>query len=98
MSLSKASVKLLSESYLGQQVVVFLKDLNITTFDEEAGEARISMAIDGIVVEIDADFLHLGLPDGSITRSIPHTSVGLIEIMFTAETLDMDLPVDGDIH
>ncbi len=60
---------------------------------------RVSTMADGLVIDIDEDFVHLGLPDGSITRSIPHESVGLMEIQFMEGSMDdSDFPFDEDVH
>ncbi len=98
MSLSKTAVKRLRDAFLDEQVSVFLKDMNIVTVSEEQGEIKISMVVEGYVIDIDADMIYLGLPDGTVTRTVPHSAVGLIEIPFVGETFDMDIPVDGDVH
>lgn len=80
-------------------VSIFLKDMNIVTVNEDAQEIKISMAVEGYVINIDSDFFYLGLPDGSITKSIPHTSVGLVEIQFSGTMMDGDIPMrDEDIN
>lgn len=98
MSLSKTAVKRLLEAFIDEQVSIFLRDMNVVTVSEDQGEIKISMVIEGYVIDIDADMIYLGLPDGSVTRIVPHSSVGLMEIQFQGETLDMDIPVDGDVH
>jgi hypothetical protein len=91
---------MLREIYLDESIVVYLKDLNIVTITEDQQEMKVTPMVDGYVVDIDNEFIYLGLPDGLILKTIPHSSVGLIEIMLEPEMMiDLELPNEGDdIH
>lgn len=69
------------------------------TISEDQQEVRISMVVEGYVINIDTDFVYLGLPDGTINRIVPHSTIGLMEIQFIGETFDMDIPMrEEDIN
>ena len=99
MAITAAAARRLREIYLDQQVVVYLRDMNVVTVNEEHGEMKISAMAEGYVIDIDTNFVYLGLPDGTITRTINHDLAQMIEIAFGGELLDMDFATsDEDIH
>lgn len=99
MSRTKAVVKKLQTLYLGEICTLYLKDMQIITVDENQAEVKINVMLDGLVLDIDGDYVHLGNEDGVITKSIPHDLIGIIEIAFVGgEIMDMDVPLDGDVH
>lgn len=86
MALSKKAVKTLMSLYLGDNCVLYLKDMNIVVAHEEAGQLDVTPMLAGIVMDIDESFIHLG--DGSmIQKSIYHENVGLIESTSVPEFL-----------
>lgn len=95
--ISKNAVQKLLEIYLDETVTIYLRDMNIVTVNEAQGEVKISPMIEGYVIDIDLDFFYLGLPDGSILRTIPHATVGLIEMSAINQFISEDMPTDGDI-
>lgn len=94
----KTSVKTLLELYMDEVISIFLRDMHVVTANEEGNEIRISSAVEGYVIHIDQTHIHLGLEDGTITKSIPHETVGLIEIQFSGQMMDQDMAVDEDVH
>ena len=97
---SKTAVRKLREIYLDENVVIYLREMNIVTVNEEQQEVRISPVVEGYVIDIDQDFVYLGLPDGSVLRTIPHTTVGMIEMSSVEETfVTEDMPdIDDEVH
>lgn len=98
--ISKNAVRKLIEIYLDENITIYLRDMNIVTVNESQGEVKISPMIEGLVIDIDQDFFYLGLPDGSIMKTVPHETVGLIEMAFTGgDLIDMDMPTnEDDVH
>ena len=85
MAISKKATKTLSDLYVGDIVVLYLKGLNVLVQHEE-GQMDVTRMLTGIVMDIDEAFIHLG--DGSmITKSIYHENVGLIESTTMEEML-----------
>lgn len=97
---SKSAVRKLREIYLDETITIYLREMNIVAVNESQGEVKISPMVEGYVIDIDQDFFYLGLPDGSILRTIPHATVGLIEMSFVGEVmLDQDMPgSEDDVH
>lgn len=93
---SKSAVRKLRQIYLGETITIYLREMNIVTVNEAQGEVKISPMIEGHVIDIDQDFFYLGLPDGSVLRTIPQASVGLIEMTAINQFIDEDLPTDED--
>lgn len=97
MSISGRALKNLRATYLDQQVIVYLKNMQVVAPTEDGNGMNITAMISGLVVDIDSDFYHLGLPDSTILKSVPIIDAGLIEIMIAAEDQIMfELPNDGD--
>ncbi len=82
MPISKSSAKKLREIFVGEEVTIFLKDMNVVTVDEEHGSMEITAMAQGHVVDICESYYYLGLPDGMITRTISHETAQMVEIMF----------------
>ncbi len=97
--ISKTAARKLCQMYLDETLTVYLRDMNIVTVNQEQSEVKISPMVEGYVIDIDQDHIHLGLPDGSVLKSIPHSSVGLIEMSFVAQMIDADMPTsDEEVH
>ncbi len=91
MSISKKAANTLIDLYMGDSVIIYLK-MNVVIPNEEAGQMEISAMLNGIVMEVDEDFIHIG--DGeTITKSIYHENIGLIESLVIDESmLSTELP------
>jgi hypothetical protein len=99
MAITAKAAKKLRGVFLDEEVTIYLKDMNVVTVDEHAGEMRISAMAQGYVIDIDEDFYYLGLPDGEITRTVGHDTAQMVEILFVAQQMDEDMVgPDEDIH
>lgn len=97
--ISKNAVKKLLEIYLDEQITIYLRDMNIVTVNEAQGEVKISPMVEGYVIDIDENFFYLGLPDGSILKTIPHETAGLIEMSTVTQFITEDMPTEeDDVH
>lgn len=98
-SISKVALKKLREIFLDENVTFYMKDINIVTVNEEGQEIKISAMSEGYVIDLDSCYFYVGLPDGTIMRTIPHESVAMTEIAFVGGQLtDEDVPLDEDVH
>lgn len=93
---SKSAVRKLLEIYLDENITIYLREMNIVTVNEAQGEVKISPMIEGYVIDIDQDFFYLGLSDGSVLRTIPHATVGLIEMTAEQQFVNEDMATDED--
>jgi hypothetical protein len=93
--ISKASVTRLREIFLGQEVVVYLREMNVVTVNEEGQEISISAMTTGHVIEVDESFYYLGTPDGEVTRTISHDVAQMVEIAIQSG-LELDFPTEED--
>lgn len=100
MAIAAKAAKKLRSIFLDTEVTIYLRDMNVVTVDESQQEMKISAMAQGYVVDIDEEYYYLGLPDGTITRTIGHDLAQMVEIMFEAsEFMDGDFPTqDEDIH
>lgn len=97
--ISKNAVHKLRKIYLDENITIYLRDMNIVTMSESQQEVKVSSMVEGYVIDIDTDFYYLGLPDGSIIRTVPHSTIGLIELTFAGgQMIDADIPINEDIH
>lgn len=96
--ISKTAVKNLRDLYFGELVVIYLKGMNLVVPNEDMGQVEISAMVQGIIMDIDDTFMHIG--DGEfINKSIKHEDYGVIELVMSNESLlTSDMNVDGDIH
>lgn len=79
MAISRKAMNTLMELYLGDSVILYLKGMNVV-IPSETGHMDISPMLQGVVMDVDETFLHLGNGD-MIQKSIFHENVGLIESM-----------------
>lgn len=100
MSITKDAVKTLKNSFVGCLVIIHLKDIVIPIIGPNEEDFDVNAMIDGFVVDIDQDFVYLGLEDGSILRAVPHASIGPIDIaMDNQPSLIDSFPSDDqEIH
>ncbi len=100
MAISKDSAKNLREIFVDEFIIIYLKDMNVVTTDAEGQEFKISAMIEAYVIDIDMNFYYCGLPDGTVTKTVPHESIGLVEISMPMEQMiSPDYPTpDEDVH
>lgn len=99
MAITKNAVKTLKLIFLDELVTVYLKGMNVVTVNDDQQQVDITAMAQGYCLDIDQDYIYLGLPDGVITKSISHELAGIIEIEYMGnDLLDADIPLDGDIH
>jgi hypothetical protein len=97
--ISKSAVKNLRELYFGELVIVYLKGMNLVVPNEEMGQVEISAMVQGIIMDIDEAFVHIG--DGEfINKSIKHDDYGVIELVMANEAMmSSDMAIgDEDVH
>lgn len=93
--ISKKAVKTLLDLYLGEHVILYLKGMNVVLPNADGGAVDITAMIQGIVMDIDDTFMHLG--DGNMTsKSIGHENIGLIEAntLMDETMMGMDFPTN----
>lgn len=95
--ISKNAVRKLREIYLDETITIYLREMSIVTVNESQGEVSMSPLIEGYFIDVDQDFIYLGVPDGTIFRTIPHATVGLMEITEINQFISEDMPTDEDI-
>lgn len=103
MSITAKALKNLKTQYLGANVIIYLKDMNVVTVNGDGEQMSISAMVQALIIDIDEDFFHTGLPDGTITRSIKHEIAGMIEISLSPDDemmmLGEDMPTDeSEVH
>lgn len=92
MAISKKAVKTLMDLYVGDHVILYLKGMNVLVTNEEAGQMDITAMLQGVVMDIDEEFIHLGNGD-MIHKSIYHENIGMIETLIIEESLiSLDMP------
>jgi hypothetical protein len=102
VSITLKTAKKLRGVFVDEEVVIYLKDMNVVTVDENQGEMKISAMIQGYVIDIDENFYYLGLPDGQITRTVSHETAQMVELLALNEANefmgDGVVGPDEDIH
>ena len=94
--ISKTAVHKLLEIWLDENIIIYLRDMNVVAVNEAQGEVKISAMIEGYVIDIDQDYFYLGSSSGEIVKTIPHLSVGLIEIGVEASLINSEAPSSED--
>ncbi len=90
MTISKTAVKTLMDLWVGEMVVIHLKGINLVIHEDENKSIEVAPMIQGFCYDIDSSFWHLGEDiESGVTKSLPHESVGLVELMATS--LDNEL-------
>jgi hypothetical protein len=93
MALSAKAIKNLTSLWLGAPVIVHLTT-SVVIADEEMGQIGVAAMIDGILIDVDPDFIYLGQDDGTITRAIKHDEyVQIEEVVFESplDTIDENI-------
>lgn len=83
--ISKNAAKNLRDLFVGQVVVIYLRDMNIITVDDNGTEMKITAMAQGFFLDADETFVYLGTPDGEVTRVIAHETAQMIEIEFPGD-------------
>jgi hypothetical protein len=94
--ISRTAAKRIFEIYVDEIVTIYLRDMNVVSVNESQQEVKISPMIEGLLIDVDTEYIYLGLEDGSILRSIPHATVGLIELSTLMSMIDQEMPDVGD--
>ncbi len=78
--ISKLSVERLKNVFLAQEVVFFLKNMDVTTMDEGGNQITVAAMVPGFVIDICENFWWVGTPDGLVNRVIAHDVAPMVEI------------------
>lgn len=98
MGISKAAVKTLIDCFVNEEVIIFLKQMNVVAVSSEGDQMEVTAMIQGFLVHVDQDFLYLGLPDGEVTRSIGHDTAQMIELHFAHDEMTEPPGEDDGVH
>jgi len=98
MAISKKAMTTLRDIYLGDSVILYLKDMNVVIPTGD-GNMDISPMLQGIVMDVDETFIHLGNGD-MVQKSVYHENVGMIESLIVDDALiNFDMPErDSEIN
>lgn len=78
--ITKNAVERLKASFLAQEVVFFLKQMDVTTTDENGHSITVAAMVPGFVIDICENFWWIGGPDGIVTRVISHEVAPMVEL------------------
>lgn len=100
MSISAKALRKIKDAFLDEEIIIYLKDMNVTTVTPDGNEIGITAMLTGYLVDVDVDFLYLGLPDGTVLKAIQHQPGQLIELAMSIDaSLNVDFPApDEDVH
>jgi hypothetical protein len=98
--ISKKSAQRLVETYAGETVIFYLKDMKISTVNSEGSDLVINAMVDGFVVDVDEHYFYLGDSDGGVDKTISHEVIAITEIAkIDVNALYVEPPSDDeDIH
>lgn len=96
----------LRDAYLGQHVVIYLRDMNIVAVKPEGeGEMLVSGMLEGYVVDIDDKYWYIGGNPEEFNRIVLREIAGIVEIQMPDNssfllTNNMEImePDDGGVH
>jgi hypothetical protein len=83
MSITKSAVKNLRREFLGEVIIVYLRDTLVPMITEEQA-INVNAMVSGVCVEIDQDHIYLD------NKAISHDIAGLIELAPTGLEAMMD--------
>jgi hypothetical protein len=100
VGISAKAVKNLKANFLNAELIIYLKDMNVVSPSPDGESIDVTAMIQGFCVDIDSDYIYLGLPTGEITRTIGHEVAAMIELAMPDEQfLDLDFPLnDDEVH
>ena len=70
----------LKSMYKGKHVVLYLTGMNVAIPGPDENQINVSSMIEGYVVDIDAEYVHLGDSAEEVNRSVRKDSIGIIEL------------------
>lgn len=82
--ISKLAVERLKNTFLCQEVVFFLKDLDVTTTDQDGNQVTSAAMVPGFVIDICENYWWVGTPDGQVSRVISHDVSPMVELAIPA--------------
>lgn len=86
--MTSEALKGLRDCFLGEYVVFYLRDMSIPAMTAEGGDmVKISGMVDGLVLDIDANFYYIGDDNGDVNRVISHSVIGIVEIAEPEESM-----------
>lgn len=88
--ITKAAVDKLKMAFLAQEVVFFLKQMDVTTTDTEGNQITVAAMVPGFVIDICENFWWVGTPDGEVHRVISHDVAPMVEIAIPGALEIMD--------
>lgn len=97
MSITQESAEALRDAFMERPVIVYLKDMQIIMPGPE-NDLAVSAMSEGFVVDIDEDFVYLGLEDGTVTRALSHAAIGIMELQSAAIDAFGVINEQGDTH
>jgi hypothetical protein len=89
--ITKAAVERLKNAFLTQEVIFFLKQMDVTTADQEGNQITVAAMVPGYVIDICENFWWVGSPDGQVTRVISHDVAPMVELAVPGALEMMDL-------
>ncbi len=93
----KDAAKTLREIYLDEEIVIYLKDMNVVAVNEEGHTMEVTAMTTGYCIDVDQNFFYLGTPDGAITRTISHDVAQMVELVMPHDVdFTFDMPDEGD--
>lgn len=97
--ISKSAVERLKETFLAQEVVFFLKQMDVTLSDQEGNQTTVAAMVPGFVIDICENFWWVGTPDGMVTRVISHEVAPMVELAIPGAMEIMEFNENGeDVH
>lgn len=100
MSISVEALKNLQDQFLNEEVIIYLNNMRVAIPDPENQQISVNAMVQGVFLNVDQDYIHMGLPDGTIIRSVKHDLAGMIEVLIPSSPLmDMNFPeTDEEVH
>ena len=100
--ISRTAVERLKENFLAQEVVFFLKAMDVTTVDENGHQITVAAMVPGFVIDICENYWWVGGIDGQITRVIAHDVAPMVELAIPGAMELLDdygtMGGDGEAH
>ena len=101
MTMTSKALKKLRETFIDEDVVFYLKDMNVPLVSSDGEDFKISGMTDGYVIDIDENYYYLGDKDGGIDRVISHDIITIVEIALVIDEsmkAFLELPSDDEVH
>lgn len=99
MAITFKAAKALRSIFIDENIVIYLKDMNVVTVDPDQNTMNISAMIQGYVIDIDENFYYLGNQDGYVVKVVSHDIAQIVEIFEEASPMTDEMPnPDEDVH